>query len=309
MKRNKFYYFIFIIVLLFAISSCKSSADNSAELKQETFSNGALVEDASDAGVSETRGSMSAESSAEASNKQSSISDESSAGKKTSVNSAKSTTTAAETVSESSKANASELLTIGTNRSESSNGPSSRQTTQQTSYAFSNQPSSEPTVQQTAGQTASAASHKQTPQTSAVSNPIKSSAETSPKTTPTTQATSVPAETKPEFIQVYLSVDCSVAVEAGDELAIAVSDNGTIMSNTEFTLENGATVYDLIMDSGLVIGAQGGYISSIQSLSEFGVKGKGGWHYFVNGVNPGFGVSQYVLEQGDQVRFEYTLDY
>lgn len=139
----------------------------------------------------------------------------------------------------------------------------------------------------------------------------ETAAPTPPVIVPTTAETVPPTTkpTEPAEIQVYLSVDCSAAVEAGDSVAIAVSDNGTIMSGQLFTLQNGATVYDLILNSGLVVNATGGYISAIQSLSEFGVKGKGGWYYYVNGVKPGFGAMQYVLQAGDQVLFSYTLDY
>lgn len=127
----------------------------------------------------------------------------------------------------------------------------------------------------------------------------------------TTVTTTSPPTTAPTVatIRVTLSVDCSAAVNAGNETAQLISNNGTILGTTLYTLDQGSTVYDLIMSSGLTIGARDGYIYSIQSLGEFDVNGKGGWYYFVNGVKPSYGVMQYTLQAGDQVTFQYTLDY
>ncbi len=131
-------------------------------------------------------------------------------------------------------------------------------------------------------------------------------------TTATTQApTTSPPTTQPETIRVSLSVECINAYNAGNEVAIAVSNGGWILGDTAYTLQNGATVYDLIINSGLAVGARstgyGQYIYSIQSLAEKAVNGQGGWLYFVNGSSPGYGVDSYVLSPGDSVQFSYTL--
>ena len=111
------------------------------------------------------------------------------------------------------------------------------------------------------------------------------------------------------MVRVSLSVDCSAAVNAGNETAKAISSNGIILGSAVYELNSGSTVYDLIMNSGLTVGARGGYIYSIQSLGEFDVNGKGGWYYYVNGIRPSHGVDQYILQPGDHVSFQYTLDY
>lgn len=135
-------------------------------------------------------------------------------------------------------------------------------------------------------------------------------AATTAATTTQTPTTSPPT-TQPETIRVSLSVECINAYNAGNEVAIAVSNNGWILGDTAYTLQNGATVYDLIINSGLAVGARstsyGQYIYSIQSLAEKAVNGQGGWLYFVNGSSPGYGVDSYVLSPGDSVQFSYTL--
>jgi hypothetical protein len=124
--------------------------------------------------------------------------------------------------------------------------------------------------------------------------------------TATTATTTKPA---PATVRVILSVNCSAAVQAGNSTAKQISDNGVIMGSKAFELKQGSTAMDLILQSGLAVGERGGYIYSIQSLGEFDVNGKGGWYYYVNGSRPGYGAAQYVLQPGDQVSFEYTLDY
>ncbi|MDI9490942.1 MAG: DUF4430 domain-containing protein [Clostridiaceae bacterium] len=135
---------------------------------------------------------------------------------------------------------------------------------------------------------------------------------TAATTAATTQTpTTSPPTTQPETIRVSLSVECINAYNAGNEVAIAVSNGGWILRDTGYTLQNGATVYDLIINSGLEVGRKstsyGQYIYSIQSLAEKAVNGQGGWLYFVNGSSPGYGVDSYVLSPGDRVEFSYTL--
>ncbi|WP_052446757.1 DUF4430 domain-containing protein [Candidatus Soleaferrea massiliensis] len=113
-------------------------------------------------------------------------------------------------------------------------------------------------------------------------------------------------------ISVSLSVECHTAVAKGNAIAQSVSQNGVILGSTSITLEKGASVYDALKKSGLVIGASssamGTYVYSIQSLAEKAVGSKSGWIYRVNGIVSGKSCSSYILQDGDAVRWQYTCD-
>ncbi|HZJ69236.1 MAG TPA: DUF4430 domain-containing protein [Candidatus Eisenbacteria bacterium] len=121
----------------------------------------------------------------------------------------------------------------------------------------------------------------------------------------------VQQETVQEMIEVSLSVDCINAYNADNETAKIISDQGIILEEEVFLLAENSTVKDLLFTSGLTIksikGTLGTYISSIESLSEFAVDGKGGWVYFVNGEMPNYSIDKYILETGDYVEIRYTI--
>lgn len=115
-------------------------------------------------------------------------------------------------------------------------------------------------------------------------------------------------------IHVTFSVDCKTAVEKGSRIAQAAAPDGVMYSPAVMKLEKGATVYDALMNSGLVVKADsspfGVYVSSIQSLREKDPDcgGKSGWLFIVNGVVSGTSCSNYVLKDGDTVQWRYTCD-
>lgn len=113
-------------------------------------------------------------------------------------------------------------------------------------------------------------------------------------------------------ITVTFSVDCSSAVAAGNDIAAAVSSDGIILRPTALVLEEGASVFDALEKSGLVVvsskGPFGVYIKSIQSLAEKACGRQSGWLYSVNGKYPGYSCSKYTLKEGDVVRWRYSCD-
>ena len=50
------------------------------------------------------------------------------------------------------------------------------------------------------------------------------------------------------------------------------------------------------------------YIEGINHLYEFSAGPLSGWMYAVNGVYPNYGCSQYVLQDGDTIVWNYTVD-
>lgn len=96
----------------------------------------------------------------------------------------------------------------------------------------------------------------------------------------------------------------------------------TWIETTEYTLEAGATMYDLFMmaidDFDLnQKGAKNNYVESIQApdvlggywIGEFDNGRNSGWMYTVNGKHPGTGLVYQALEDGDEVIWHYVDDY
>jgi len=119
------------------------------------------------------------------------------------------------------------------------------------------------------------------------------------------------ASTAPQAINVVLSVNCSVAVDAGSATAQAVSDNGA-MRYASLRLNAGSTVYDALVASGAALGSQGSalgvYIASIDGLSQGEAGPQSGWKYYVNGTAPGLSCDRYVLSNGDSIEWRYVVN-
>lgn len=116
----------------------------------------------------------------------------------------------------------------------------------------------------------------------------------------------------PDGIRVRLQVECVTAFEKGNETAKKISDHGIILAEKEFQLSKDATVYDLLLASGLDVQSQKGmfgqYVTSIASLAEKMCGAGSGWVYYVNGDYVGMSSSLKTLQDGDSVRWMYTCN-
>ncbi|MBR4655976.1 MAG: S-layer homology domain-containing protein [Oscillospiraceae bacterium] len=96
----------------------------------------------------------------------------------------------------------------------------------------------------------------------------------------------------------------------------------TWISTTSYTLNEGATVYDLFVkataQAGIrSVGADNNYVETIfapsslggYELSEFTNGKRSGWMYTINGSHPGFGLKEQKLRDGDVVIWHYVNDY
>ena len=96
----------------------------------------------------------------------------------------------------------------------------------------------------------------------------------------------------------------------------------TWIATTSYTLDEGATVYDLFIKAttraGIrSIGADNNYVETIfapstlggYELSEFTNGKRSGWMYTINGSHPGFGLKDQMLRDGDTVIWHYVNDY
>lgn len=105
-------------------------------------------------------------------------------------------------------------------------------------------------------------------------------------------------QTKPASITVSVSVDSSAS-------GTAVSYAATV------TLEEGATVYDALVESGIPYNARssqyGYYVDAIGGVEENHGGTSGGWTYYVNGSYINASCSSTVLHEGDSVQWVYVL--
>ena len=96
----------------------------------------------------------------------------------------------------------------------------------------------------------------------------------------------------------------------------------TWIPTTRYTLNEGATVYDLFVKAtdkaGIrSIGAEKNYVATIfapdslggYELSEFTNGRRSGWMYTINGKHPGYGLKEQKLKDGDVVIWHYVNDY
>lgn len=125
---------------------------------------------------------------------------------------------------------------------------------------------------------------------------------------------------------VFISIEASTILSNWDQLEPAlqsekyVPKNGVILEQTEYVLRPQDTVFDILQrttrHNQIHMEFQGAnenafntvYIQGINHLYEFSCGPLSGWMYMVNGEFPDYGVSRYVLNNGDEIVFRYTCD-
>lgn len=120
----------------------------------------------------------------------------------------------------------------------------------------------------------------------------------------------------------YLTISCETILNNMDNLAegkdVLVPADGIILPRTEVTFYDGESVFDVLqretkdrrihMESSFTPMYNSAYIEGIGNLYEFDCGSESGWEYSVNGWFPNYGVSRYVVQQGDEVKLLYTCD-
>ncbi len=121
-----------------------------------------------------------------------------------------------------------------------------------------------------------------------------------------------------------LVIDCRAVLDNRNKLDEKLNDekyipkDGMILPATKLRLEDGDTAYSLLLRAAkyyrIPLDVQGFdesdygsvYVRGINNLYEFSCGDMSGWMYSVNGDFPGVGCDQYLLKDGDVVRFIYT---
>ena len=86
--------------------------------------------------------------------------------------------------------------------------------------------------------------------------------------------------------------------------------HGNVFYTGNFTLNQGANVYDALKATGISINARetqcGVYVAGIGGLAEGSAGGESGWKYAVNGFEPNTACSNYKLKSGDVVKWKFV---
>lgn len=120
----------------------------------------------------------------------------------------------------------------------------------------------------------------------------------------------------------YLTITCTTILDNMGDLKdgkeVLVPSDGVILPKTEVEFFEGESVFDVLqretrsrrihMESNFVPLYNSAYIKGIGNLYEFDCGSGSGWNYRVNGWFPNYGVSRYVVQQGDNIEFCYTCD-
>ena len=141
-----------------------------------------------------------------------------------------------------------------------------------------------------------------------------------PEPSATPAPTLVPTA-EPKKNTVTIQIRCDTAVKNGmhreAKWAGIVPASGCILDTTEFEIEDGNTVLDVLkmardkfrlhMEYSGGSGS-GAYVEGINNLYEFDGGRWSGWMYCVNGWYPNYGCGAYYLKPGDKIEWNYTCD-
>lgn len=137
-----------------------------------------------------------------------------------------------------------------------------------------------------------------------------------PENSTKTQTTAPSSE-----INIVISITCKNALAYAEnlndeqkqkqKLLEKLPQSGYILQSTNFTAQQGDTVFDLLSavcgENGISLQYQSkSYIQGIGGLAEKDCGGSGGWMYRVNGAAPSKGASKYNLSDGDVVEWYYV---
>ncbi|NIK77194.1 hypothetical protein FHS15_002319 [Paenibacillus castaneae] len=151
-----------------------------------------------------------------------------------------------------------------------------------------------------------------------------------PSTKPSPKPTSKPAEQEPikkEKRYVTIAIHAETLLKNWDLLDSELQDekyvpkDGVILKATKYELlTDDESVWDVLLratkEHKIQLEYQGAskniyksvYVEGINHLYEFSAGELSGWMYQVNGTYPNYGCGQYVLKDGDVIKWHYTVD-
>lgn len=124
---------------------------------------------------------------------------------------------------------------------------------------------------------------------------------------------------------VTVSIRCDAVLENYDMLDPSlrsdeyVPPDGIILGETEYALQEGDTVFDVlyraVRHNKIQLDYQGSaqssygsvYVRGINNLYEYSCGSDSGWVYLINGSSPEVSCSKYIPDDGDKIEWIYTL--
>ena len=118
----------------------------------------------------------------------------------------------------------------------------------------------------------------------------------------------------PEDKYVTITIDCKTILNnmgaLPEQYKGFVPSNGMIMPTKKVKLQEGDTVFDVVVrvakQQNIQLSQSAGYIQSINNLTEKMFQGSGGWMYAVNGSYASTGSNSYTLKNNDRIEWRYT---
>lgn len=112
---------------------------------------------------------------------------------------------------------------------------------------------------------------------------------------------------------VTLSINCDAIP---DKSAEHIPDNGVILDSTEYQIEAGESVYDILLQATtknkihLDTGGENDtvYVKGLNNIYEFDFGEASGWKYSVNGEEPSESSGQYELSPNDNIVWFYSIE-
>lgn len=156
----------------------------------------------------------------------------------------------------------------------------------------------------------------------------RSNSHTGQKKEKQTKNSSAPAVTKSSNSSGDGKITCTIEIRCdalsrkreslSSELRDLVPADGILLARSRITVKKGTSVYNVLTDvckaSKIQLDAEYTpvygtyYVKSIAHLYEMAAGDMSGWLYFVNGVKPDVGSSDYKVSDGDAIRWSYTCD-
>lgn len=114
--------------------------------------------------------------------------------------------------------------------------------------------------------------------------------------------------------KVTLTIRCDTITDKGDSEFIP--EDGVILSETEYEIEKGDTVYDVLKEASIknkihfetTGNVSNIYVEGINYIYEFDFGDLSGWVYHVNGKSPSVGCGEYKLSDGDEIEWLYSCE-
>ncbi len=123
---------------------------------------------------------------------------------------------------------------------------------------------------------------------------------------------------------VTIEIRCKELIEHPEqltkpEIAQHLPENGEILPKTTWTIRKGETVFDVLkavckkeeipLEYSYTPGYGAYYVEGISHLYEFYAGKRSGWVYQIDGEQAEYGCSQYELDGGETILWEYVCNY